>query len=86
MVYINWSPGIVLTIQNLDSLCGLVIWDVVGLEWGPLSLATKIKELLETKVAAPGQENRDYGHGGSAALLCNTPLSTKVGTNFADNR
>jgi hypothetical protein len=35
------------------------------------------EELLEIK---------KYGHRGSAMLIMHTPLSAKVGTNFADKR
>jgi hypothetical protein len=38
---------------------------------------------LNGKVAAPGLENRDYGRGDPLPDHA-TPLSAKVGTNFAD--
>jgi hypothetical protein len=33
-----------------------------------------------------GLENRAYGRTGSTALTCDTPLSAKVGTYFADKQ
>jgi hypothetical protein len=35
----------------------------VGLERGPLSFTSIIKELLGIKSSGSGPENRDYGHG-----------------------
>jgi hypothetical protein len=58
----------------------------VGLERGPLSLVSTIEELLEIKSGGSGLEIRDHGRNGSATLLRFTPLSAKVGTNFADKR
>jgi hypothetical protein len=40
----------------------------VGLERGPLSLVSKIEELLEGKCSSSGIENRDYGCRGSVTL------------------
>jgi hypothetical protein len=34
---------------------------VVGLEWGPLSLVSTIEELLERKSSGSGLESREYG-------------------------
>jgi hypothetical protein len=34
----------------------------VGLERGPLSLVSTIKEVLERRSSGSGLENRDYGH------------------------
>jgi hypothetical protein len=57
----------------------------VCLERGPLSLVTTIEELLERKISLSGLENRDYGRRGPPRLPRDTPLSTKVGTNFSDS-
>jgi hypothetical protein len=53
----------------------------VGVEWGPLRLASTFEELLERKSSGPGLENRYHGCRRSA-----TPLSAKVGANFTDQR
>jgi hypothetical protein len=55
----------------------------VGLERGPLSLVSTIEELLERKSCGSGLENRNYGRGDPLHCLRDTPLSEKVGTNFA---
>jgi hypothetical protein len=57
-----------------------IFWEVVGLERGPLSLMSTIEELLERKCSGSGLENREYGRSDSA------PLSSKIGSNFADKR
>jgi hypothetical protein len=58
----------------------------VGLEQGPLSLVNRTEELLERKSSGSGIENRDYGRRDPPCSLRDTPLSAKVGTNFADKR
>jgi hypothetical protein len=37
-----------------------IFWEVVGLEWGPLSLVSTTEELFETKSSGSGLEIRDY--------------------------
>jgi hypothetical protein len=44
---------------GLDSWHHQIIWVVVALEWGPLSLVTINEELLERKSSSSGLENRD---------------------------
>ena len=83
-----------------DRLCGLVVrvsgyryrglgfvsrryqifWVVVGLERGPL------RSYLNKKVAAPVQKTEINGRGDPLRWPRGTPLSAKVGTNFADRR
>jgi hypothetical protein len=36
-----------------------IFWEVVGLEWGPLSLVRIIEELLGKKISGSGLENRN---------------------------
>jgi hypothetical protein len=38
-------------------------WEIVGLEWGPLSLVSTIEELLGRNNSGFGLENREYGRG-----------------------
>jgi hypothetical protein len=77
-----------------DLLCGLVVrvpghrssgpgW---SLKRGPLSLLSTIEELLERKSSESGLENWDYCRWDPPRWPRDTPLSTKVGTNFADKR
>jgi hypothetical protein len=58
----------------------------VGLERGPLSLLTTTDELLGRKSSGSGLENPDYGLGDPPSCQRDTPLSAKVGINFADRR
>jgi hypothetical protein len=58
----------------------------VGLERGPLSLASTIEELLERKSSGSGLERQDYGFRGSVTLITWHHLSAQVGTNLADKR
>jgi hypothetical protein len=81
-------------IESMDSLCGQLVsswlqtqkygfgsrryqifWEVVGLELGPLSLVSTIEELLERK---------NYGRMDPPYWPLDSPLSVKVGSNFAD--
>jgi hypothetical protein len=58
----------------------------VGLERGPLSLVSTTEELLGRKSSGSGLENRDYGIKDPPRCLRDTPISAKLGTNFADKR
>jgi hypothetical protein len=58
----------------------------VGLERGPLSLVSTTEELLERKRSGSGLENRDYRRRDPPRLTPETPLASKVGTNFVDMR
>jgi hypothetical protein len=71
--------------SGFDSWRYQIFWEVVGLEWGPPSLVSTIEELLERKSSGSGLENREYGRRDSRWSR-DTPLSAKVGTNFADKR
>jgi hypothetical protein len=67
-----WSSGQSSWLQiqrsEFDSWRYQTFWDVVGLEWGPLSLVSTIEELLERRISGSGLENWDYDDRGSAAL------------------
>jgi hypothetical protein len=59
-----WSSGQSSWIQiqrsELDSRSYQVFWEVVGLEWGPLSLVSIIEELLGRNASGSGLESREY--------------------------
>jgi hypothetical protein len=46
--------------SRFDSRRYQIFWDVVGLERGPLSLASTTEELLEWKSSGSGLGNREY--------------------------
>jgi hypothetical protein len=46
-------PGYRSRCPGLDSRRCQIFCEIIGLEWGPLSLVRIIEELLERKVAAP---------------------------------
>jgi hypothetical protein len=48
--------------SRFDSRLYQIIWEVVGLERGPLSLVSTTEELLDRKSSSSGLENREYGH------------------------
>jgi hypothetical protein len=58
----------------------------VGLDRGPLSLVSTTEELLERETSGYGLEIREYGRRDLFVLTTQQPLSTKVGTKFADKR
>jgi hypothetical protein len=37
-----------------------IFWEVVGLEWGPLSLVSTTEELLRRKSSGSGLESQEY--------------------------
>jgi hypothetical protein len=53
---------------------------------GSTQLVSTIEELLGRKSSCSGLGNRDYGRRNLPRSPRDTPLSTKVGTNFADKR
>jgi hypothetical protein len=85
-----------------DRLCGLVVrvpsyrsigqgsipgatrfsekWWVHSASW------VQLRSYLKGKVAGYGLENREYGHRNLSRWVPETPISTKVGTNFTDKR
>jgi hypothetical protein len=58
----------------------------VGLERGPLNLVSTTVELLERKSTGSGLETEITAVGDPLRWPRDTPLSTKIGTNFADRR
>jgi hypothetical protein len=61
-----WSSGQSSWLQiqgsGFDSQCYQIFWEVVGQEWGPLSLVNTIEELLQRNSSDSGLEAREYGH------------------------
>jgi hypothetical protein len=54
--YTSKGPG-------FDSRRYQIFWEVVGLEWGPLSLVSTTEGLLGRNSSGSGLENREDGHG-----------------------
>jgi hypothetical protein len=83
---LKWSSGHISWLQiqrsGIDSRRYQIFWEVVGLERGPLSLVSKIEELLGRKSSGFSLKNLKYGRRG----LRDTRLSAKVGTNLTDKR
>jgi hypothetical protein len=48
---------------EFDSRRYQILWEVVGLDRGPLSLVSKTEELLGRNSSGSGLENREYGRG-----------------------
>jgi hypothetical protein len=73
-----WSSGQSSWLQiqrfGFDSRHYQIFGEVVGLEWGPLSLVSTIEELTGRKSSGSGLENRDYAVGIRHADYA-TPLS-----------
>jgi hypothetical protein len=70
--------------SRFDSWDYQIFWEVVGLERGPLSFVSTNEELLERKISFSCLESREYGRRDPLCWPCDTLLSAKVGTNFAD--
>jgi hypothetical protein len=47
--------------SGFDSRRYQIFWEVVGLEWGPLSLLSTTEELFERESSGSGLEIREYG-------------------------
>jgi hypothetical protein len=71
--------------SGFDSRRYQIVWEVVGLERGPLSLVSTTEELLDRKSSGSGIESREYGRGGPLRWPSDI-LFAKVSTNFADKR
>jgi hypothetical protein len=60
-----WSSGQSSWLQiqksGFDSCRYQIFWEVVCLEWNPLSLVSTAEELLQRKCSGSGIENREYG-------------------------
>jgi hypothetical protein len=54
--------------SGFDSWRYQILWEVVGVERGPLNLVNTIEELLGRKSWGSGLESRDYGRRASASL------------------
>jgi hypothetical protein len=70
-----WSsgrPGYRSRGPGFDSRHQQIFWEVVGLEWGPLSLVSTVEELLERKSSGTGLENREYGRRDPSRWSCGT--------------
>jgi hypothetical protein len=61
-----------------------IFWEVVGLEWGPLSPVSINEELLEWKSIGYRSRNPKLTAVGICCADHATPFTHKFGTNFAD--
>jgi hypothetical protein len=64
--------------SKFDSLRYQIFWEVVGLEWGTLSLVSTIEELLGRNSNGSSLENREYGLGGLLQWPRNTFYPQKL--------
>jgi hypothetical protein len=69
--YRSWGPG-------FDSWYYQIFWKVLGLERDPLSLVSKIQELLGRKGRGSGLKNREYSSRDPLCWPCNTLHSQKL--------
>jgi hypothetical protein len=85
-----WSSGqgSCLQIQRsrIDSRSHQILWEVVGLERGPLCLVSTTEELLGRKSSGSGVEIREYGRRDPSRWPRGTLYPQKVGINVAENR
>jgi hypothetical protein len=51
------SSWLQIQMSEFNSRCYHIFWEVVGLEWGPLSLVSTTEKLLERKSSGSGLEN-----------------------------
>jgi hypothetical protein len=63
-----------------------IFWEVEGLERGPLSLMSTIRELLGGKSSDFGLESQEYGRREPSRWPRDTLYPQNVGTNFTDKR
>jgi hypothetical protein len=63
---------------EFDSRRYQIFWEVVGLERGPLSLASTTEELLGRNSSGSGLENREYGRGDPLRWQRNTLYPQKL--------
>jgi hypothetical protein len=70
--YSGQSSWLQIQRSGFDSRRYQIFWEVVGLEQGPLSLASIIEELLERKSSGSGLETRHYGRRDPSRWLLGT--------------
>jgi hypothetical protein len=64
--------------SGFDSRRYQIFWEVVGLEWGPLSLVSTREELLGRNSSGPGVESREYGRRDPSRWLRDTLYLPKL--------
>jgi hypothetical protein len=63
---------------GFDSRRYQIFWEVMGLDWGPLSLMSTIEELLWRKSSGSSLENPEYGRRDPLFWPCNTLYPQKL--------